>query len=351
LPRPKFGLNRWDWSTPAAFAADVERAEDAGWDYALVGVNPLALWDPYVMLSMAAATTSRIHLGTLLENCVLDGPPSIASSIATVDAVSSGRALLGLGIGDTAVRFQRRDPATVGELEAATTMIRALLHGEVVGPERDPHFVLRHARPVPVWIAAGGPRTLRMAGRCADGVFIRVGRHEANLTHAVEQVHAGAREAGRDPNDVGIGLIFHTVVPDDADAVVPIVRAMAAGYYEYSPALFDIPGLTWDAPPAEDIKRGVIDDFHHAPDLVAAGNLVGFLDVDTAESFAVFGSPEQMAAQIDATLNMGFRVDLVVPHPVPLPVPHVPVPRTVTEDLAGCDYTTWFPRAVMPLFT
>src|SRR5262245_20261402 len=350
MTRPAFGLNRHDWSTPAAFAADAARAEALGWDWAFTPVNPLALWDPYVMLALAATTTTRIGLGTLLENAVLDNAASIANGIASVDSVAGGsRTLLGLGIGDTAVRFQHRRPATVDELAAMTTLVRRYLAGERVDLGARRPAVLRTARPVPVWVAAGGPRTLRMAGATADGVFLRVGRHPQNLCHAVAQVHEGAAEAGRDPDDVRIGLIFHTIVTDDPDEIASIARAMAAGYYEYSPRLFDVPGLEWNGPDPEDLKAANrLGDFHHAADPVAAGRLVDFLGDDVAESFAMCGSAADIANQIDDVLALGFRVDVVVPHPVPTPVPHEPVGRRVPEALTGADYTAWFAGDVVP---
>src|SRR6185295_3181929 len=124
-------------------------------------------------------------------------------------------------------------------LEASTRLMRALLDGgEVeVGAERPAR--LPHHRPVPIWIAAGGPRTLRMAGSVADGVFIRVGTHRANITRTVEAIRAGA---GRDPSSVRVGAIFHTVLVDDPARALLMGKSMAAGYYEYSPALFEAPG-------------------------------------------------------------------------------------------------------------
>jgi alkanesulfonate monooxygenase SsuD/methylene tetrahydromethanopterin reductase-like flavin-dependent oxidoreductase (luciferase family) len=346
--RPKFGLNRWDWSSPWAFAADVRRAEDLGWDYAFTGVNPIGAMDPYINLSMAALATNRIGLGPLLENAVLDHPASTASSVATLDAISGGRALLGYGIGDTAVRWLNQRPATVSEMEEATLLVRRLLTGEPVDVGARQPAVMRHARPVPVWLAAGGSRTLRMAGGTADGVFLRVGRHPANLQQAVAQVHAGARAAGRDPDSIGIGLIFHTIAPDSPSQIGAISRSMAAGYYEYSPGLFESAGLAWNGPPIEELKSQIYPDFHHAPDLVRAGELVSFLSDDVAGYFSLFGSAEDIAAQISDTLRLGFRVDIIVPHPVPMPVPGSAVPRAVPTRLAGADYKTWFAAEVVP---
>jgi 5,10-methylenetetrahydromethanopterin reductase len=346
--RPALGLNRHDWSSPVAFAADAARAERLGWDWAFMPVNPLGLWDPYVMLALAAGTTSRIGLGTLLENVALDNPASIACSIATVAEVAGGRTLLALGIGDTAVRFQNRRPATLAELRTTTELIRRYLAGDEIDVGAARPAVLRHARQVPVWVAAGGPRTLRMAGATADGVFVRVGRHPDNLRHTIAQIHDGAREAGREPDELGIGLIFHTVVTDDPDQIAATSRSMAAGYYEYSPRLFEIPGFRWTGPSPDELKRVVVPDFHHVDDPVAAGRLLGFLDDEVADAFSLFGPAEQIADQINATLDLGFRVDIVVPHPVPMPTVHRAVDRRLPPHLDGVDYMTWFMAEVAP---
>lgn len=162
------------------------------------------------MLAHAVASTHTIRLGILIENPVMRHPAVIAGSIATVDRLDPGRTLLGMGVGDTAVRLMGRSPATVATLEAAILTIKGLNASERISVAAPRPAALRHASPVPVWVATQGPKTLRMAGRVADGVFIRVGVHETNLRLAVEAVHAGAIEAGRDPGDVRIGCVFHT---------------------------------------------------------------------------------------------------------------------------------------------
>lgn len=345
---PQFGLNRFDWTSTEAFVADIQRAEEVGFGYALIPWNPLSRRDPYMELAIAAGRTSRIKLGLLLDNPVLHHPAVSASSIATLDELSGGRAILTYGIGDTAVRWLGLQPARMAEMEEATVLARRLLAGEAVDVGAVRPAELLHARPVPIWIAAGGPKTIEMAGRVADGVFLRVGRHPENLRTAIARVHAGARAAGRDPHEIGIGLIFHTVMSDDPAEIRATARSMAAGYYEYSPALFEIPELPWDGPPVEELKQQVYPDFHHAPDLVESGNLVSFLNEETADSFALFGSAEDIAGQIRDAIAIAGRVDIVVPHPVPMPVPGEPVARALPPTLAGADYKTWFAAEVMP---
>jgi len=339
---PRFGLNRFDSRSVDAFAADVRRAERLGWDAALQPDSQLRRRDTYVLLAAAARVTERITLGPLLANPVNRHPTVTASSIATIDELAPGRVLLGWGVGDTAVRLAGLRPARVKELEASTRLMRALLDGEGVEVGAARPARLPHHRPVPIWIAAGGPRTLRMAGAVADGVFIRVGTHPANIATAVDAIRAGAAEAGRDPARVKLGAVFHTVLVDDPERALTMARSMAAGYYEYSPALFGPPGLQWTGPDPETLKhgRGVWPDFHHAPDLEASGRVVEFLPERAADAFCLRGGPTEVADRLVETLRAapaGF--DHVVLHPIP-------DPRWPADPEA--DYTARVAREVLP---
>ncbi len=149
---PAFGLNRFNYTSPSAFAADAQRAEALGWDYSFIPSSPLRRQDPYVHLAFAATQTERIGLGPLIENPVMRHPSVMASSIATVEALAPGRTILAYGVGDTAVRLMGKRPATVAELEAATVMTRRLLAGEELEVNAARPACLEHAMLVPVWI-------------------------------------------------------------------------------------------------------------------------------------------------------------------------------------------------------
>jgi 5,10-methylenetetrahydromethanopterin reductase len=323
MTMPRFGLNRFDSRSVAAFAADVRRTETLGWDAAWVPDSQLRRRDTYVMLAAAAQATERITLGTLLANPVNRHPTVTASSIATIDELAPGRTVLGWGVGDTAVRLAGLRPARIAELEASTRLMRALLDGEGVEVGAARPARLPHHRPVPIWIAAGGPRTLRMAGGVADGVFIRVGTHRANIAGSVAAIHEGAVAAGRDPSTVRLGAIFHTVFVDDRARALLMGKSMAAGYYEYSPMLFDGPGLPWPGPDPETLKQDqkVWPDFHHAADLEASGRVVDFLPEAAADAFSLHGGSSQIIEQLlDVLRAAPAPFDHVVLHPIPDPV-------------------------------
>lgn len=322
---PKFGLNRHDTSSVLNYAKDVSRSEKYGWDAAFLPDSQLRRRDTYVLLGAAALSTEKIVLGPLLVNPVTRHPSVTASSIATVAEMAPGRTILGCGIGDTAVRLVGLKPASVSQLESSVRLMRSLLLGDSVEVGAVRPARLPFPQDVPVWVAAGGPRTLEMAGTCADGVFIRVGTNPKNVKIAVDKIRQGAIKAGRDPLSVKVGAVFHTVFVEDPDQALLMAKSMAAGYYEYSPMLMRNLEMPWEGPDPEVIKgrEGIWPDFHHATDLASSGKAVNFLNEDQARSFSLSGNSTSITSQISALLRdshlLGVDFDYVVLHPIPNP--------------------------------
>jgi len=343
---PKFGLNRHGTSSVAAYAPDVASTEYSGWDSAFLPDSQLRRRDTYVLLAAAAQATSDITIGPLLTNPITRHPSVTASSISTIDELARGRTILGLGVGDTAVRLAGLRPARVSRLEASTRLIRSLLAGEKVDVNaRRPAF-LPFAQPVPIWIAAGGPRTLRMAGGVADGVFIRVGTDPKNITLAVKEIRAGAEEAGRDPKEIRLGAVFHTVLHNDVEDSLLMGKSMAAGYFEYSPTLFSNVGLDWKAVSPDELKsmRGIWPDFHHATNLLESGRTVDFLSEAHARAFSLLGDAQSVAAQLISLLAELHNLDIEFEHVVLHPIPNPPTP-----DFGPEAYIERVPSEILPI--
>jgi hypothetical protein len=139
-----------------------------------------------------------------------------------------------------------------------------------------------------------------------------------------------------------LGAVFHTVFVDDAARALTMAKSMAAGYYEYSPMLFDPPGLTWTGPDPETLKhdKKVWPDFHHAPDLEMSGRVVDFLPSEAADAFALRGGPAEITKQL-----------VVVLRAAPAPFDHVvlhPIPNPPTPDDPERGYTARVAREVLP---
>ena len=342
---PKFALNRLDTSSISGYAKDISRAENVGWDAAFLPDSQLRRRDTYVLLYVAALATEKIVIGPLLTNPVTRHPSVTASSIATIAELAPNRTILGSGIGDTAVRLAGLKPATVRELESSVYLMRSLLAGEAVDVGSVRPARLPFPQEVPVWVAAGGPKTLEMAGSCADGVFIRVGTSVENIRIAVEKIRNGATKVGHDPLAPKIGVIFHTVFVEDPEQALLMGKSMAAGYYEYSPMLMNNLAMEWQGPHPDIIKEteGVWPDFHHSTDLLTSGKAVDFLTEDQARAFCLIGNAKSIANQIVSLLKdanaLGIDFEYVVLHPIPNP----PEP-----DLGPQSYLERVPAEIIP---
>src|SRR5688572_17577953 len=131
--------------------------------------------DPYVLGAIAAVEAEGLHVGPWVSNPITRHPAVTARALHSLDVLSGGRAFLGIGIGDSAVRNLGLQPARLDQLEEYVTSVRGMLaEGESSWRGSALKFV-ESPRRVPIYIAASGPRTLRLAGRVADGVIVGAG--------------------------------------------------------------------------------------------------------------------------------------------------------------------------------
>jgi 5,10-methylenetetrahydromethanopterin reductase len=298
-----FGTNRFGFPDPARLAATCRDAEAAGFDHLWFPDSQLRIGDVFVNVLTAAQSTRHAKVGTLLVNPVTRHPSVIAASAAAVDMYAPGRVLLGIGSGDTAVLQVGLRPARLAELEAAVLMIRGLLAGDGVPLGWTAPSRLQTPRPVPVIVAGSGPKTLRMAGRSADGAVIRIGADPALVQWGYDELCAGAREAGRDPAALWVAGHFHTVLTEDVDLAEARGRVMAAGYYEVNRGTWAHLGLRWPCAPLEQILEEVRPDFHHAYDMTLAAKHVEAIPVEVARRFCLMGSAADVRLQLEALVE------------------------------------------------
>jgi 5,10-methylenetetrahydromethanopterin reductase len=294
-----FGTNRFNFLDPERLISSCIESEKAGFEYLWFPDSQLHCGDVFVNLLIAARHTEHAKAGTLIVNPVTRHPSVAAASIAAIDNYAPGRFVLGVGSGDTAVLQVGLRPARLAEMERAVRTMRGLLRGEAVELGWTAPSRLDRPRPVPVIVASGGPRTLRMAGRYADGAVIRVGADAELLRWAYEEFSAGARESGRDPASMFVAAHFHTVITDDRDLAIARGRVMAAGYYEVNPKLWNRLGLAWPCAPVEEILRKVRPDFHHAADMELAARMVADVPETIARRFCLMGNADEVREQLE----------------------------------------------------
>ncbi|MBT3171625.1 MAG: LLM class flavin-dependent oxidoreductase [Rhodospirillaceae bacterium] len=210
------------------YLESVKLAEKNGYGRAWV-VDSQMLWeDAYVYMSCALNETESIKLGTAVSNPITRHYTVCASAAATLARMHPGRMILGLGRGDSAIRTLGYKQLATAKMEHVLKKVRALTLGEKV-QENDAEICLRWAHDeVPIMYAATGPRNLRLGGALADIVMLQVGTHPSAVRWAIEHVHAGAREAGRDPAEVNISLLCGMWVSDDQREALDKTRWSAA---------------------------------------------------------------------------------------------------------------------------
>lgn len=213
--------------TSASWRQLARRVDAAGFATLYVPDHPGSCPAPFVALAAAAAVTERVALGTCVVNAGLWEPIVLASEVATLDLLSDGRAVLGLGAGHTPAEWEavgRTIPPPgerVDRLASVVDATTALLAGDVPGLA-----VPRPEGRVPLMVGGGGRRVLDLAARTADVVGVTgMGRtradghsHEvhwgrADLDASFAAVHAAAVAAGRRPSVEA--LVQHVERTDD----------------------------------------------------------------------------------------------------------------------------------------
>jgi 5,10-methylenetetrahydromethanopterin reductase len=210
-------------------------AEELGYQFVWANDDRLGR-DVFSVLGTIARSTRHVCLGPGVTNPYSRHPALIATALATLDELSGGRAVLGLGAGGTnhrALAIERRLPGVA--LFEAITVIRKLLAGSEVtlngrviqACQAKLDFVPWRAS-VPIYVGARGPKILEVAGQLADGVIIGNLASIEGWAYLLSCVRKGARGAGRDPREIKLVAWFYTCVADDAEAARRAVRPMVA---------------------------------------------------------------------------------------------------------------------------
>jgi 5,10-methylenetetrahydromethanopterin reductase len=250
---------------------------------AWVADSPPTHWrDVYATLALCAADTHRIKLGPGVTNPVTRHPSVTAAAIATIESLAPGRAVLGIGIGDAAVKGIGVKPSSLSELARYIQEVRRMLAERSVS--------------VPVYLSASGPRMLETAGRIADGVLISVGAHPALLQEAMARVLEGVKSAGRRPEDVDLGFIISLATSeDDAEARRAAKPLAAKKSKDFAGGLFSIPEALKHLVPDAQVLRDRYDyRFHFKPD--APHNQ--FVTEELLDVFTIAGSTARCAEKL-----------------------------------------------------
>ncbi|MFF1712326.1 TIGR03842 family LLM class F420-dependent oxidoreductase [Streptomyces sp. NPDC058268] len=183
----------------------MKRAERNGFTYGWTFDSAVLWQEPFVIYSQILANTDRLIVGPMVTNPGTRTWEVTASTFATLNDMYGNRTVCGIGRGDSAMRVAGRTPNTLARISEAMKVIRSLASGgeaDLGGTTIRFPWIKPDAQ-LPVWMAAYGPKALKMAGEEADGFILQLA--DPYLTETmVKAVRDAAAAAGRDPSSVTI---------------------------------------------------------------------------------------------------------------------------------------------------
>ncbi|MGE0025962.1 MAG: LLM class flavin-dependent oxidoreductase [Thermoleophilia bacterium] len=287
------------WFPPGVWTPDVS-------PMAAAVRSPHAFLDPTVVMGAAAATTERIRLGTAVTDPVRRHPAVLAQTFLTLDHLSQGRAILGIGVGEAenilpyGLPYDRRASRLIEALE----VIR-LLWGTIDPVSyRGEHFTLDDAilgaepygdAPPPIWVAAHRPRTLEATGRLADG-WLPIVTDPGAYAAALGRIRDASVAAGRPRDRVTAGLYAWIVVDEDRETARRMLQS----------TLMRFVALT---APAEDFRRAGAEPpiaqgwglVHYVPTRVGREEglrMAAAVPDALLESYVMWGTPDDIVERL-----------------------------------------------------
>ena len=298
-------------------ARDVARmAEEDGWDGVAFTDSQNLSGDPFAELCLAAQATTRLKLATGSTNPTTRHPAVVASAIATVQAESHGRAVLGIARGDSALAYVGRKATPLAEFRHGLERIQGYLRGETVDLDgyasRMEWVAASGLAKVPMAVAATGPKVIALASEVAERVTFSVGARPERLRWAIEAARQARRSAGLDPDGLSLGAYVNAVAHPDLERARELVRGRLGVYARFA----SMHANALDTLSGED--RAVTESLARRYDMNAhatsGASHASALDDDFVDRFGVVGPSETVARRLRELLELGLDHLIVVGH-------------------------------------
>lgn len=218
-----------------------------------------------VALTIAATATERCRLGTCVMQLPLRHAPEAAKQTATLQTMTGGRVILGVGVGSHAGEYEqagvdyrtrgRQLDAGLGELRRCWATGRGVTVGDVDGAVPDRYRQLPEPPPIPLWVGGSSEAALRRAATLADGwmpLYLKPTEYRA----AVERLAKETDRAGRAPGAVTASIVLFVSVDDDAELGRRRGTGWMSSFYGIPAKAFDR-HLVWGT--ADEVARVITD--------------------------------------------------------------------------------------------
>jgi probable F420-dependent oxidoreductase len=190
-------------------------AEENGFEYVWMWDSHVLWQEVYPIFALIAANTTSIKMGPCVTNPATRDITVTASVLATLNEISGGRMVMGMGRGDSARRVLGKSPVGVEQMEDACRKIKDLVEGREIDYDGTPlQLKWTTGGTLEVWVAAYGPKALRCAGRVADGLIMQLADPYI-VEWSLRYVREGAEQAGRRFEDIKVMSAAPAYLTDD----------------------------------------------------------------------------------------------------------------------------------------
>lgn len=321
-------------SNTGASAAEARSVEAEGWDGQMFMDSQCLSADPYALMAVWASATERIKLSTGVTNPLSRNLAVTAGAAATIQSISGGRAVLGIGRGDSALAYLGHAPVGLKRFEQAIGQLQILLSGgeipfEQFGSSGDAtsiHSLALGARPtgvrlkwlpdglakVPLDVAATGPKVIAMSAPVAERLTFSVGADPERMRWALGLARQARGDAGFDTHGISYGAQVVVVCHPVAATAMEVAMHMV-------PPLARFQTMQGKVGPADAMAADNLDKIREGYDMTEHGNIAskerivgGALSPEFVARFAVVGPPEHCHDRLRELLALGLERLVVV---------------------------------------
>lgn len=313
-----------------------QAVEAEGWDGQMFMDSQCLSADPWAQMGAWAVSTRRIRLSTGVTNPCTRNLAVTAAAAATIQAISDGRAVLGIGRGDSALAYLGYAPVGLKSFARALSSLQSLLRGEEIAfadsgeiaGETSSHeglslgarpegvrlkWLPRHLPKVPLDVAATGPKVIAMSAPIAERVTFSVGAELERMEWALGLARAARAEAGLGEEGISYGAQLVVVCHPDEETAMEVAMSMVPPLARFQVIQGKAVGPQ-DAAAAESLEsvRQGYDMTKHGE--IHAGERIvgGGLSPEFVRRFAIVGSPEHCAGRLLALHRAGLERFVVV---------------------------------------
>jgi probable F420-dependent oxidoreductase len=286
------------WSEDPALAVRLAKLGDNfGYDFIWVPDSHIIWREAFSYLSLYATHTSRVKLGTAVTNFHTRNPTVVAGSACTINEISNGRMVLGVGRGDSSVRVIGESPVKFEKFKEDVLMVKALCNGQEVDYHGTRVKIPWTRGKIPLYVAAYGPKVLEFAGQVAEGVILQIG--EPNVVKwSIKFIRKGAESAGRSIDDLDIVCAAACYISDDLEKARNLVRNFPGVVSNHVFDLMKKYSMT-ELPPelVKDIE-GIRGKYNYLEHGAVGAKHTKFITDRLVDSFTIIGNAEQCSRKI-----------------------------------------------------